>query len=262
MKNLVTTWGRDVLFQTAAPPDSERIVVIDPVDPRRTVLRGPGPTVANFRGYVHSATNLKLDEMPEPNVDVVGYEVHYNAERKLWYADIQMDPGQSYCPFVRLALARYQPDSVTGAELSRVVLCDFAQLLPDRTVNVAASADGKVLQIDVEGFAPYSDSTSKSFEVGRNDVVLWVEMKDPGNPDPDIGWLRLSEPAVSVDWQEFPPSPDQSPAAKPTLSAGRITIPEPVGSGKYRIVVQEVENYWRDDDTISNRLVYADTIEM
>ncbi len=143
MKNVVTTWGRDVIFQTPGPPDSERTVELP--SRGRFVVRGPGPTVVNFQGYRQAGTSLELDEMPESKVDVVGH-------------DVQIDPGASYCPFVRLALARYQADSVPRAELSRVVLSDFAQLLPDRTVNVAASADGK----RPSKSAPHSSLTLKN----------------------------------------------------------------------------------------------------
>jgi hypothetical protein len=47
-----------------------------------------------------------------------------------------MDAGEAYFPFVRLALARYQPQSVPDAHLSRVVLVDFAQLVPNRSASV------------------------------------------------------------------------------------------------------------------------------
>jgi hypothetical protein len=53
-------------------------------------------------------------------------------ERQLWYADIEIDAGPSYLPFVRLALVRYQPTSLPDAHLSRVVLAEFVQLTPDR----------------------------------------------------------------------------------------------------------------------------------
>jgi hypothetical protein len=41
-----------------------------------------------------------------------------------------MDPGNAYFPFVRLALARFQPDSIPDAHLSRVILAEFIQLVP------------------------------------------------------------------------------------------------------------------------------------
>jgi hypothetical protein len=41
--------------------------------------------------------------------------------------------ADSYCPFVRLALARYLPRSLTGCALSTPVTTDFVQLLLRRT---------------------------------------------------------------------------------------------------------------------------------
>jgi len=109
MKNVITSWGGDPMFASDAPP---------------TNASGQGPAVENFAGQQQVGRNLVLAEQPPPpqatgwtEVDVVGYEVQYHAERKLWYADIQMDPGTSYCPFIRLALARYQSNSVSLAEL-------------------------------------------------------------------------------------------------------------------------------------------------
>ena len=40
--------------------------------------------------------------------------------------------GAAYFPFIRLALARYQPVAFHGAHLSNVVLADFMPLVPDR----------------------------------------------------------------------------------------------------------------------------------
>ena len=44
--------------------------------------------------------------------------------------------SSAYFPFVRLALARYQPDSMPECHLSPVVLADFTQLAPDRSLTV------------------------------------------------------------------------------------------------------------------------------
>src|SRR5215207_3202949 len=49
----------------------------------------------------------------EAIVEVAPHDVFYDAERQLWFCDIEIDQGQSYWPFVRLALARYQPCSTT-----------------------------------------------------------------------------------------------------------------------------------------------------
>lgn len=50
------------------------------------------------------------------------HDVTDDPERGLWFCDIEIDTGAAYWPFVRLALARYQPCSTEGAHLSEVVL--------------------------------------------------------------------------------------------------------------------------------------------
>jgi hypothetical protein len=89
------------------------------------------PSLENFKRAVKIQQDLTLDELPPDwNVAVAGHTVEYDAERCLWYGDIEMYAGPSYFPFVRLALARYQPISLDKAHLSRVVLADVAQLAP------------------------------------------------------------------------------------------------------------------------------------
>lgn len=54
-------------------------------------------------------------------IEVAPHDVFFDDVRQLWYCDIEIDHGRSYWPFVRLALARYQPASDSGAHLSDVV---------------------------------------------------------------------------------------------------------------------------------------------
>ena len=62
-------------------------------------------------------------------------------QRKLWYCDLDLDTAEAYYPFIRLALARFQPNSrvVRGdldfrfwrdLRLSPVVLADLVQTAP------------------------------------------------------------------------------------------------------------------------------------
>ena len=70
---------------------------------------------------------------------------------------------------MRLALARYQPNSLPGVELSRVVLTDFLQVAPrparrpghhrtgQRTVTVTGRADGNFVTWSGAVSVPPSD---------------------------------------------------------------------------------------------------------
>ncbi|MFO1498977.1 MAG: hypothetical protein U1G07_11395 [Verrucomicrobiota bacterium] len=53
------------------------------------------------------------------SVEIAPHDVFYDPDRRLWYCDDQIEAGASYCPFIRLALARYQPISSDGAHLQR-----------------------------------------------------------------------------------------------------------------------------------------------
>ncbi|MFM8437875.1 MAG: hypothetical protein ACKOAX_05320, partial [Candidatus Kapaibacterium sp.] len=67
----------------------------------------------------------------------------FDADRDLYYVDIRIRTGAAYRPFVRLALARYQGNSVDGLELSPVSIVDVVQLEPDRSATVSFAPDAK-----------------------------------------------------------------------------------------------------------------------
>jgi hypothetical protein len=81
-----------------------------------------------------NAVRSDLIAGPDP-VRVMGHAVHFDAERDLWYADVDLDVPEAAWPFVRLALVRYQPDSVDGCSISPVVVPDLAQLPPRRAIT-------------------------------------------------------------------------------------------------------------------------------
>ena len=98
------------------------------------------PAVGDFLEAAASDAGVDLPELTAASgpagVDVVGHAVSWDAERGLWYADIVVQTATAYFPFLRMALARWQPASIPGAALSHVVLADVAQLAPDRAVLV------------------------------------------------------------------------------------------------------------------------------
>jgi hypothetical protein len=290
-KNLVTQWGKDPMFVSDDPPSPAPA----PVDRFKGIALAEAgkPQMAYFEPleipWGWAANN------GTPTILVVGYPVHYDEQRRLWYADIQFDAGSSYCPFIRLALARYQPNSIEHAEISPIVMADFAQVLPDRTANIHISADMKTLTVEVLGIEPAETFVSKIEGAappplnGRNYIVVAAERRDPNNTDPDLGWL----PATNTKVEGSKPMPSIGPihlsiGAKPeakeqTLTGatsapqqvrpehqlwrGTVTMPEPIVAGKYRLVIKEFESHFQDgaghqDRVVGNRLTYADAINL
>ena len=119
-----------------------------PAEPGELPARRSRPRTASRSGPA-ATTSLTLEELdPSTQVRVASHAVGFDPPNRpgdpgRWYCDIQLTDHdgnelKAYMPFVRLALARYQEHSIPGCELSRVVLADFAQLSPTRSVTIGS----------------------------------------------------------------------------------------------------------------------------
>jgi hypothetical protein len=141
-KPYVTQWGLDPVFDSSAPV--------------------AGPTLSAFPLASDTRSNVSLEEKGDGSdvYSVAGHKVEYDAERKLWFSDIVVYAGASYFPFIRFALARFQPFSIEDCHLSRVVLMDFVQLVPDRTLDVRWVGTNTV-RVKIYGNAPTETFVSR-----------------------------------------------------------------------------------------------------
>jgi hypothetical protein len=158
-------------------------------------------------------------ENPTLKVEIAPHDVFYDTERHLWYCDIEIDPGASYYPFVRLALARYQPCAIPEAHLSNIVLADFTALTADRWLSVTPSSSPRSRRVTVygdqprqsAGFAEASNSPALTHidigtgarrdeepaDIAKTTVVeVWVEKLTPSE-GLDFGWHRVFDVVVS-----------------------------------------------------------------
>jgi hypothetical protein len=229
LKGYVTQWGKDPIWDAAAPPSQAM------------------PLSEHFRNAVAVGTELTLDELaddPFLPFTAVGHQVFYDDQhgRKLWYCDIEMDTGAAYFPYVRLALARYQPQSLPGAHLSRVVLADFAQLLPDRSASITFDPiDATSLQLAINGLT-YGGP-------GAAVMTATLQTQPPGGGD--LAWVPIS--VISLTPHAFG-GPD-------TLWTAQVTLPATRGSRPFRLLIQEFETFIRDvPGSEQERLVYADVL--
>ena len=254
LQGYVTKWGSDPVWRSRLP---------DLV-----------PTTGDFPRAVASRGGLTLEELPPAaRVAVAGHEVQFDPDRLAWYADIEIEMGESYFPFVRLALARFQPHSLDGAHLSRVVMSDFMQVAPDRTAELARGRGA--FGITVRGYAGQNIvgkrqadlsilPPSKIKVVPNTTMRAAVERRPPGVPG-DLGWERVgaevtlkaaSTSSFHVTW------------------TGSLTVPKAPAGHAQRIVVTEIETFPRDPmpgdsilrtspaDRVRERIVYADTFEL
>ncbi len=237
LRTLVSQWGMDPIW-TSQPLDVDT------------------PSTTHFTRAVATDSDLSLDELPGTPVSVAGHEVGYDEERQLWFCDIDIDVGDAYYPFIRLALARYQPDSVNDAHLSRVVLADFAQVAPDRTVSVAFTSDPIDLIVTLA-----RPGYERSAGIREGAVIeVTVEQRIEGRPG-ELGWAPVSGGVFPLELPELRRS------ATPVWT-GVVSLPEPRGARRFRLVIREYEQHlFMETDRATEtrtvrRLVYADVLEI
>jgi hypothetical protein len=214
-------------------------------------LLGAVPDTSAFPAAVRRAAGLTLQETPQ-QVDVAGHEVGYDPDRRLWYCDIQVANFAAYTPFVRLALARFQPHSIPGAELSHVALADFAQLAPDRSAALTIDpVDPRRARIVVAGPAPDGPTTAL--------ITATVQARRP-HVAGDLGWEAAAPADVTVTEDSPAPAQPESVLFSATVNFARRPPPE-----QFRLVIQEFEVLQidsplagiTDKPEFGSRLVYA-----
>jgi hypothetical protein len=255
----VTKVGRDPTWATGAPKEVVRITDF--------ALRTP-----------QSRTGLSIAERDGARVAVAGHEVGWDDDRKLWYCDIELDPGPSYFPFVRLALARFQPESIAGAHLSPIVLTDFMQLTADRTAGLVRRSGQAV--VTVTGLGPHNivaekvhpgplGPTAPATNLSRT-VTAVVQERDPSLPT-DMGWSDVGkEQTLAVVGRRRGPE---------RTWRGSLPLPDDLDTGTYRLLIREYESFFTDWDPeehppfsttvpgtpvgfTRSRIVYADAFDL
>jgi hypothetical protein len=133
-------WGTDPAWDAPAPPSI------------RTAVQVPGDQLTYFAGTDHAVTLPRVlaggAALPTGGwYQVVGFLPEWNAERGLWYVDVELDLGASYWPFASLSVARWQPKSIGPVTVSTPVRVHFAQLASDVAATVTRSGSTVAVQI-------------------------------------------------------------------------------------------------------------------
>ncbi|MFD3581411.1 hypothetical protein [Streptomyces sp. NPDC058683] len=239
---------------------------IDPVWADTTAM--PAPSAANFPNPAATATGLPLAESTGATpltVSVAAYTPRYDADRRLWYVDVDVDLAAAgptaYFPFLRLAVARYQPFALPGLELSKAVVAEFGQLPPPRTVT--ATTVGNRARLQLSGPTTWNDvgrrtGTGPAAVAGSRRVRATLQKLAAGG---ELDWVAVGDPVeltcrpdgAGFAWAvDFPDRPTE------------LLV-------RYRFLVEEHELHQSDPDTatetvtaggtsvpVGRRLVHAD----
>ena len=173
----VSDWGADPVFAGPKLPSAHPRLATFPNSP--AALHGTG---------------LTIEERAGVTVNVAGHPVTYDPGRQLWYCDVRVDTGKAYTPMIRLALARYQQNSLGGVELSRIVLADVMSLEPGRTVVVSRKSATLLSSVTLSGYS-YTKAAARSGS-GPGVAQLQVEARDSRVSDPTLGWAPVGKPVT------------------------------------------------------------------
>ncbi len=216
---------------TAAPPDARKLAELkgDPsesyvtqwgLDPLFDSTLPRGTLTASAFPQAVCVQNVRL---PDANHDVVvaGHRVYFDGERNQWFADIRIDAGDSYMPFVRLSLVRFQPWAIDNAHISTPVPAPFAQLLPRRRVDVTHARDTYLF--NVYGPVPLQGPASSWGLYPSPAFSAFV--RDVFGPGPGhnrievvLQWQNTTH-ATDLDWFDVPNAPHPSADATPQQAA-------------------------------------------
>ncbi len=287
-RTFVTQWGADPIWKSrfvAGLAPSRQHFPLQRTGPDATGAWLPAGAPASEADQPPGAFDVaNVTSYARAAVDVAPHDVFYDPERQLWYCDIEIDQGASYWPFVRLALARYQPVSEWGVSLSTIVLADFMPLTADRWLIVQRTAQSRTRSLTVYGYS-YEDSSghleAPAYVAPTTVFDVWVEQLDPTLGE-DFGWHRLPDAvAMPAGAAPRPVAPHHSArfmTASEILRAvdlrrsgnfdqlvsenlvgaigsffalwdGTVTLPAGLPpDGRFRLVIAEYEEYIVDDD--------------
>jgi hypothetical protein len=245
----VTQWGAD---PTVIAPD----------------VPSPLPSYDSFPAAVAHDAGLFLDELPhvaskpDRKVAVAVHEVAFDEDQNLWYCDIDVDAGHAYMPFVRLALARYQPFALQRPDdtlnLSRIVLADIMQTVAGRTASVTWAQQSRDVGVTLTGQA-YTENNAGD---GPGKATVQVQERLATIPDEDLGWVTHSTHAMDII----------RPFAAPPYWSVHFRLPKTPATAiqPYRLVIDQFDHYFHQNADQNNeprvkrveRLMHTDIVNL
>ena len=276
LRHPVSQWGADPVWVGAPVANRALYLELDNLLRAVGLEDRPGDALP-----VAPPATLPLTSIPgSPAVTVLGYRPQFSADRGMWFVDVAIDPGSTFWPFVRLAVARYQPDSVAGAHLSKPVACDFVQLTPDRTTSVSRT-DVSHVRVVVSGpigirerppgrRTPAGTIPEAIEEYGEwvrmhRKVVARLQRRDP-LIDTDLGWETVTAAELTV--RGFGRNIFEAAWVGELGAPEDITLRTPGDNPDWRVTVEEWERLPGDPEDLSKpgppvweqRLIYADEV--
>lgn len=236
-----TIWGKDPLFYGGELNSSNF----------------PTPDEPTFPFAADYELSLTINEATGIRVAAAAYNVLYDQERQLYYADIPIGINQAYFPFIKLALARYQRDSLRLNEreccLSNIIHTDWIQIVPLRTTTVIHSDIINKNKALVGIAGPSSFVGAGNWMAGIKDEIktrIRIIVEDARIPKNEEAFVRMMGDRFTspVIWQrDFDLTTENiNPTTHQFQFSTNIELADDYTSKPYRVVIEEYEMHLTD----------------
>lgn len=257
--DMFTHWASDPLFVSVPP-------------------MGASPLHSSFRLDPEKEKDLVYPEKSEVKAVAVAYPVQFDAERQLWFADIAIDCGKMYYPFIKLALARYQKHSLRPLSgdlcLSSVVLSGMVQLVPERSATIKVSNESDSVRLSITVSGPVYNERMAKFDVHSS---LRFSIIDSKLPQPVQGVITDGKNKRKLETDSWEADIRQTLVYDNVFTmTHEFRIPKEYKTNPYQIVIEEIEHGPARDMVLAgdgykdrlghpqetDRLVYADVFKI
>jgi hypothetical protein len=257
MPDLVTQWGADPIRSGASPglaPEPAAFV---------NAIKGPDGAPLVVTAPLEELTTT--DEAGAGNdlarsVRAVLFQPAYDDARQLWYCNVEVNAGTTYFPFIRFALARYQPHSLDGLSLSRVATVEAQQVVPGRFVSVSRSHSRRNVTVSIRG------PTYVGSRVERQGSLMEIVIEQRRLFSHGVSaWTPVSVPTSGGKRVRVLADPVSGNDGNAQWSA-KLDVPSGIFV-RHRVVVRELEFYavdpeMNDGDVQRSRVVFATIAEL
>ena len=228
-------------------------------------------------GHVLKPATTGTAAQPDQVVNAYLYRPEFDATRKLWFADIILDGANAIWPFLRLSIARYQPNSIAGAYFSETVATDFVPLPPERITTVNRPDDESV-RVTMSGVSavtvtsgtdrvtrPRDDASLVAALAASRRVTVTLQARDATSTS-DLEWTDVRSTACEITGADLSTFRATWSAALPLDSAARLQTPG--AATDLRVLIEEFELLAADprpgeqSNGTTERLIYADHLPL
>lgn len=162
----VSLWARDPILVSSKIANSYEVPVLTAWQ-QRAVQLNLKPESLPGRPELH-VIKPGSPTAGDKVINAYAYTPEFDPGRKRWYVDAVFESAGASWPFLRLAVARYQPNSIAGMEFSQVVATDFVQLPPER-IGTLSRPDKDHVRVSITGVSSATNAPGLTLPASRPD---------------------------------------------------------------------------------------------